>query len=77
MVHLPEVVRGERLHDGEHDVVDAWDEEEEDVVREADLAPRHHDDVLQHAEHQDLHDPRREVAQRSYHVSVGGLDAVW
>ena len=73
VVHIPEVVRGERLDDGEDDVVDTGDEEEEDVVGEADLAPRHHDDVFQHAEHQDLHDPRREVPQGCYHVSVGGI----
>ena len=63
-------MRGERLDDGEDDVVDAGHQLQEDVVGEAERVPVHHDDVLEHAEHEDLHDPRGEVPEGSDHVSV-------
>ena len=64
----PQVVRGERLHGGEHDVVDAGHQLQEDVVGEAEGVPVRHDHVLEHAEHEDLDDPRGEVPERRDHV---------
>ena len=50
-------MRRDGLHDGKDDVVDAGYQLQEDVVGEAEGIPVHHDDVLEDAEHEDLHHP--------------------